>query len=89
MHIKEIHKIMWSWGKIKVDFSIGHVKRSMSDKTVFQNGHVVPDISKTELVVLDESMKKGLTKDGPPTDDTINLKLEYCSVIFDFHVNFV
>ena len=85
---------MWSWGKIKVVLAnlglcIGHVKRSMSDKTVFQNGHVVPDISKTELVGLDESMKKGLTKDGPPTDDTINSKLEYCSVIFDFHVNFV
>ena len=31
-------------------FSIGHVKRFMSDKKVFQNGHVVPDISKTELV---------------------------------------
>ena len=58
-------------------------------QTVFQNGHVVPDISKTELVGLDESMKKGVKKDGPPTDDTINLKLEYCSVIFDFHVNFV
>ena len=43
-------------------FSIGHVKRFMSDKKVFQNGHVVPDISKTKLVVLDELMKKGLTK---------------------------
>ena len=70
-------------------FSIGHVKRFMSDKKVFQNGHVVPDISKTKLVVLDELMKKGLTKDSSPTDDTINLKLKYCSVIFDFHVNFV
>ena len=54
-------------------FSIGHVKRSMSDKKVFQNGHVVPDISKTKLVVLDELMKKGVTKDGPTTDDTVNV----------------
>ena len=79
MHIKEIHKLMWSWGKIKVDLanlglSIGHVKRSMSDKTVFQNGHVVPDISKTELVVLDESTKKGLTENGILSDDIVNLK---------------
>ena len=36
-------------------------------------GHVVPDISKTKLVGLDESMKKGVTKDGPTTDDTINV----------------
>ena len=39
----------------------------------FLVGHLVPDISKTKLVGLDESMKKGVTKDGPTTDDTINV----------------
>ena len=62
---------MWAWGKIKVDPTEDHSK--LMANLGLSIGHVYL-LLKTEPVVLDESTKKGLTRNGLLIDDIVNLK---------------
>ena len=70
-HINEIHKLMWAWGKIKVDPTEDHSK--LMANLGLSIGHVYL-LLKTEPVVLDKSTKRKLEKDGLLINNIVDLK---------------